>query len=149
MGTLRWPQLTDDEMDEFLGRGGVGVLSFSVAADESPYSLPVSYGYDADTEHVHFRLAFPPDSGKEDIVDQPVSFVTYDQTDAGWESVVATGTLEDLTDLPYESSALQERWAVTIPFVDVFEEPPETVTFRPFRLDPETLVGRKEVESHE
>lgn len=36
-----------DERDEFLGRGGVGVISLSTPGDDSPHTIPVSYGYDA------------------------------------------------------------------------------------------------------
>lgn len=146
MTELRWLQMPRDELDEFLGDGGTGVLSFTPSASAPPHSVPVSYGYDAETGHFHFRLGEPPGSEKADLFDRPVSFVTYDETEHGWQSVVATGTLEDLSELPYESAALQERWAVSIPTVDIFDEPPEKVEFRPFRLVPDEVSGRKEVE---
>ena len=147
MSGLRWLQLSEEELDEFLGDGGTGVLSFSAGHDEPPFSLPVSYGYLGDTGHFHYRLAVPEDSSKERYLDRPVSFVVHDRTDDGWRSVVATGELDDLTELPYEADALQERWGVDIPLVDIFEEPPDDVTFRAFRLDAERVTGRKEVRS--
>ena len=147
MSGLRWIQLSEAELSEFLGDGGTGVLSFSTDGDEPPFTLPVSYGYLADTGRFHYRLAIPDGSTKEQYVDRPVSFVVHDETEAGWRSVVATGVLEDLTKLPYEADALQERWGVNIPLVDIFEDPPDDVTFRPFRLDPERVTGRKEVQS--
>lgn len=147
MSGLRWLQMPESELNDFLGDGGTGVLSFSTGDGEAPYSLPMSYGYDDATEHFHFRLALPPDSDKGEFVDRPVSFVTFDETDAGWRSVVATGELEDLTDEPYESTALQERWNVSIPLVDIFTEPPDEVVFYQFRLDPDRISGRKEVSS--
>jgi len=64
-------------------------------ADESPTSLPVSYGYYADSGDFYFRLSFPPGSSKADLVERPVSFVVHGETDAGWRSVVATGTLRN------------------------------------------------------
>lgn len=147
MGSLRWIQMSEEEVNEFLEDGGTGVLSFSTDPERSPYSLPVSYGYDADAEQFYYRLAFPPNSGKEDVVDRPVSFVVHSRTDDGWRSVIATGTLQEVTDMPYDSSAVQRMWAVEIPFVDIFDRPREDVTFRQFRLVPDTLTGRKEVES--
>lgn len=147
MEGLRWVQLSDSELDEFLGTGGTGVLSFSTEAAEPPFSLPVSYGYDADGGSFYFKLAFPPDSGKADVVDRPVTFVVHARTDRGWRSVVATGELEDLTDADYDATAVQGMWAVDIPRVDVFERPPKEVPFRQFRLAPERLTGRKEVAS--
>ncbi|MFC7080600.1 pyridoxamine 5'-phosphate oxidase family protein [Halorussus caseinilyticus] len=147
MEGLRWVQLTEQERDEFLGTGGTGTLSFATDETEPPFSLPVSYGYDADAGSFYFRLAFPENSGKRSVVDHPVTFVTHDRTDRGWRSVVATGELEDVTDRDYDSAAVQGMWAVDIPKVDVFEDPPEEVSFRQFRLVPERLTGRKEVES--
>jgi nitroimidazol reductase NimA-like FMN-containing flavoprotein (pyridoxamine 5'-phosphate oxidase superfamily) len=147
MEGLRWVQLSGDELDEFLGDGGTGTLSFSTELEDPPFSLPVSYGYDADSGNFYFRLFFPPESGKEDLLDNAVSFVTHRQTDDGQRSVVADGRLEELTDMPYDSSAVQGMWAVHIPRVDVFDQPQDDVTFRQFRLVPERLTGRKEVQS--
>ncbi|WP_132057058.1 pyridoxamine 5'-phosphate oxidase family protein [Halorussus amylolyticus] len=149
MEGLRWVRMTDDEMSDFLGRGGTGTLSFSTAIDDPPFSIPVSYGYDEDANAFYFRLAFPEGATKEGVVDRPVSFVAHRRTDRGYRSVVAAGTLEEVTDMPYDSSAVQGMWAVEIPEIDIFDRPPEDVAFRHFRLAPETLTGRKEVRSNE
>lgn len=147
MGDLRWTRLSEAELNEFLGDGGTGVLSFAPEVDDPPHSLPVSYGYDAESGQFYYRLSFSPDSRKEDVLNRPVSFVTHSDTSDGWKSVIATGTLKEITDMPYESSAVQGLWAVDIPFVDMFDQPPEELTFRQFRLVPEKLTGRKEVRS--
>mgnify|MGYP000377401831 CR=1 FL=1 len=147
MQGLRWLQMSDDEIADFLGRGGTGVLSFATDADESPVSIPVSYGYNADEELLYYQLSTPKDGRKADLVDKPVSFVVYGRSDSRWESVIATGTLDDIEDEPYESSAVQGMWAIQIPRVDIFERPREEVTFHFFTLDPETITGRKEVPS--
>jgi hypothetical protein len=139
--------MSEAELNAFLGDGGTGVISFSTPEGDAPYSLPVSYGYLAEKRHFHFRFAFPPSSEKEEVVDRPISFVTYGESEEGWQSVVATGRLEDLTEVPYDSDAMQERWQVTIPLVDIFEEPPDDVTFRQFRLVPDQITGRKQVSS--
>ncbi|MCU4744579.1 pyridoxamine 5'-phosphate oxidase family protein [Halobacteria archaeon AArc-m2/3/4] len=145
MTGLRWVQLSENERNEFLSNGGTGVLSFATGADEPPASLPVSYGYFADEGVFYFRLSFPPGSQKEDVIDNQASFVTYEQRDDGWRSVVATGTLEEVDGLPYESGVVQGMWAVEIPTVDVFDRPRDEITFHDFCLDPETLTGRKDV----
>lgn len=147
MQGLRWLQMTDDEMSEFLGAGGTGVISFATDADESPVSIPVSYGFNDGEMTFYFQLSFPKDSEKADLVDQPVSFVAYDRVDGLWRSVVASGELEDVADAPYESTTVQGMWAIQIPRVDIFERPRDEITFRDFRLDPETISGRKEVPS--
>lgn len=146
---LRWVQLGGEDLDSFLDRGGTGVLSFGSTAEEPPFSIPVSYGYYADEGHFYFRLSFPEghSGGKTAVLDRPVSFVVYAETDDGWHSVVATGSLEEISDAPYESAAVQGMWAVQIPAVDVFERPPDDVTFRDFRLVPDRVTGRREVET--
>lgn len=48
MGDADAVRLSEDERNEFLGRGGTGVISVAAGAGESPYSVPVSYGYDAE-----------------------------------------------------------------------------------------------------
>ncbi|MGQ4556695.1 pyridoxamine 5'-phosphate oxidase family protein [Halobellus sp. GM3] len=145
MENHRWPRLSESELNAFLGDGGTGVISFQTGRDDPPYSLPVSYGYNAHKGHFHFRLAVSAERGKSRFVDRPVSFVAYGRTDDGWRSAVATGTLRDITDEPYDASDVQERWAVTIPFVDIFEESPENVAFRQYVLAPDTLTGRRQV----
>ena len=145
MPGLRWVQLTERERHEFLGKGGTGVLSFTTPIDEPPASLPVSYGYASDTGDFYFRLSFPPGTTKGDVLENPISFVTYAETSDGWRSVIATGHLEELANLPYESVAVQEMWAIQIPTVDVFDRPRNEIEFHDFRLDPETVTGRKEV----
>ncbi|ELZ24049.1 pyridoxamine 5'-phosphate oxidase family protein [Natrinema limicola] len=147
MQGLRWLQMSDDEIADFLGRGGTGVLSFAPESDEPPVSIPVSYGYNADEKRLYYQLSTPEDSRKSDLIDQPVSFVVYGRSDGKWESVIATGTLDDIEEKPYESSAVQGMWAIQIPHVDIFERPRDEVTFHFFSLDPDTLTGRKEVPS--
>ncbi|TYL37979.1 flavin-nucleotide-binding protein [Natronococcus pandeyae] len=147
MQGLRWLQMSEQEIHEFLGQGGTGVISFATDRDTSPVSIPVSYGYNEDVESFYFRLSIPPNSRKEELVERGVTFVTYDKTDEGWQSVVATGQLEAVRDAPYASSTVQGMWGIDIPKVDIFERPREDMTFRDYQLVPEQVTGRKEVES--
>ena len=146
MADTRTVELAEGERNEFLGTGGTGVLSFAAGIDQPPYSLPVSYGYDESDGAFYFRLGFVADSQKADVVDdrRQVSFVAYDETDNRWQSVVATGTLEEVTESAIGSDAMQGLRRVEIPMVDLFERETEDVTFRFFRLDPESVSGRKE-----
>jgi uncharacterized protein len=147
MEGLRWVQMTDEEIGDFLGEGGTGVISFSKDGDEPPFSIPVSYGYDASTGQFYYRLSLLPSGEKSELLDEPVTFVVHVRTDEGWRSVVASGRLEGVADSPYESATVQGMWAVQIPKIDIFDRPPEEVTFRTFRLVPDRLTGRKEVRS--
>ncbi|WP_394741912.1 pyridoxamine 5'-phosphate oxidase family protein [Natronococcus roseus] len=147
MRDSRWHRLSGSALEAFLGRGGTGVISFGADADTAPASIPVSYGYNADIEAFYFRLSLPPESRKTELVDRPVSFVTYAETDDGWRSAVATGRLEPVEETSYDSTTVQGMWGIEIPEIDVFERSREELQFRDFQLDPETLSGRKEVPS--
>jgi uncharacterized protein len=94
MEGLRWVQMTDEEIGDFLGEGGTGVISFSKDGDEPPFSIPVSYGYDASTGQFYYRLSLLPSGEKSELLDEPVTFVVHVRTDEGWRSVVASGRLE-------------------------------------------------------
>ena len=144
MENLRWPQLSEDELTAFLGNGGTGVISFSTSSDDSPYSMPVSYGFNTDVKHFHFRLAFPPGSEKETLVTQPVSFVTHDRTDAGWRSVIARGRLRETGEAAIDSSIVEAIRRINIPFFTVFDRPARELDFELFRLAPEDLTGHKQ-----
>jgi nitroimidazol reductase NimA-like FMN-containing flavoprotein (pyridoxamine 5'-phosphate oxidase superfamily) len=138
-------EMDAEERTEFLARGGTGVLSFA-RGDESPLSLPVSYGYDETEGQFYFRLAFDPDAEKRAAVEEgaSMSFVTYDDADEGWRSVVAEGELEEISEESLDSSVGEAMRQVEIPLVDVFERNPREVNFRFFRLDPDEIAGRKE-----
>ncbi|AGB39879.1 pyridoxamine 5'-phosphate oxidase family protein [Natronococcus occultus] len=145
MQGLRWLQMSADEIDEFLGQGGIGVVSFPSGAENPPVSIPVSYGYNPDERAFYYRLSVPQGSRKADLIDRSVSFVVHRETDEGWRSVVAEGRFEEIDEAPFEPGDIHGMWAVEIPLVEIFERPPKEVTFRFFRLEPETLSGRKEV----
>ncbi|WP_135824279.1 pyridoxamine 5'-phosphate oxidase family protein [Halorussus ruber] len=137
--------MDDEERDNFLEPGGTGVLSFA-RGEESPFSLPVSYGYDVAEGHFYFRLAFGPDAGKAEVVEEgaSVSFVAYADTDSGWRSVVASGELSEISEDALDPEVGEAMQRIELPLVDVFERNPREVSFRFFRLDPEELTGRKE-----
>jgi hypothetical protein len=139
--------MSDDERSEFLGCGGTGIISFDTLDEDPPYSRPVSYGYDTETRNFYFRFAVgPDDAGKADIVDEErmISFVTYDQTDSGWRSVIATGRLEEITKSALDPSVAEAMERITIPFVDVYDSHPLTLEFRFFRLTPDEVTGKQE-----
>ena len=140
-------QLSDSEIDAFLDRVDTGVLSLSTPADEPPHSVPVSFGYNAAQTVFYFRIADLPPKEKGELDDRTVSFVTYarDPDADGYVSVVAEGALESTTRGDIATEALAGFEGVTIPFVDIFGEPPAEVDFSFYRLIPERLTGRKEV----
>lgn len=137
-------EMDEQTRDELLGVGGTGVISLSTAKPESPHSIPVSYGYDSETETFYFRLAAESDTTKGTMADRPVTFVTYTEEDGQWRSVVAQGRLESTGDEDIATETLEGLERVDIPYVDIFGKPISDVTFRFYRLVPETLTGREE-----
>lgn len=144
MDESRPVHMSDDERDAFLGTGGTGVISFSSAPGDPPHSVPVSYGYDAAAGDFYFRLAYGPDTAKPDPADAPVTFVTHRETDDGWRSVVAHGSLESTEEDAISTDALAGLQRVDIPLVDVFERPLRELSFQFYRLRPDDVHGRTE-----
>ena len=138
----RGVEMTADEVDAFLGRGGTAVLA--LARESEPYATPVSYGYDAGSRAFYLRLGFGEGSEKRDYVDASAGarLVAYGPTDGGWASVVAEGTLSPVADdeLTVETArVLREGEA---PLLDIWGEELADAEFRIYRLDAESVTGR-------
>jgi hypothetical protein len=135
--------MDDDERDGFLGDGGTGVLSLASGEGEPPHAVPVSYGYDAAEGAFYFRLAAGADSDKNELAGRAVTFVTYEQREGAWQSVVASGRLEPTDDADLGTDGLAGLERVHIPLIDAFERPPGEVSFEFHRLVPSSLTGRR------
>lgn len=136
--------MDDDELASFLGRGGTGVLA--LAREDTPYATPVSYGFDATARAFTLRLGLSEDSEKRRFLDRDAPpearLVVYGSDDDVWTSVVATGTLQ-----PVDAEDLTPAIAETLrgsdpPLLGAWEQP-DDVEFRLYRLDVETLTGRR------
>lgn len=144
MGADNAITMEQSECNDLLDATETGVISLSTASDEPPHSIPVSFGYDPVESVLYFRLAADSDSEKGELTGRQVSFVTHDQLDGDWASVVASGTLERTTDEDIQLETLEGLERVTIPLVDIFGSPTRDVDFEFFRLVPDSFSGRKE-----
>ena len=144
MATDSPTEMTVDERDTFLGTGGTGVISLA-SDNDAPYSVPVSYGYEKDTQTFYFRLSVDADGGKGELKERPASFVTYRETDAGWQSVVARGRLEDVEKEGIETASLAGLEHVDIPLIPMFDRPIREISFEFYRLGADELIGRTEI----
>lgn len=135
--------MDDTEIDALLGTGGAGVIAF--ANDDEPYAVPISYGYDADARAFYVRCAFAPESKKREFVDDGItaSLVVSDDT-GGWRSVVVRGPLTEVSEPAIESGVSESIRKINVPYITIHETPPAEMEFELYRLDPETLTGRKE-----
>jgi len=136
--------LDADEIDALLGDGGVGVVSF--ASDDEPYSVPISFGYDASVESLYLRFGFAPESEKREFIDDgaSASLVVTDETPAGWQSVVVRGSLSRVTEMAIDPEAAKSVHKVRIPFVTIYDREPSELEFELYRLEPDSIVGRQE-----
>ena len=145
MATNSEVELSDAEVDAFLARHETGVLS--LARDETPYAIPISYGFDEASRDAYLRLVSTPDSEKREFLgsDPEARIVVYDEDGDEYTSVVGVGTLRrvDLDELTPESIAqygetrrpLFEIWADGKPDLDI-----DLYRFVPDRLTGRTVV---------
>ncbi|WP_311172506.1 pyridoxamine 5'-phosphate oxidase family protein [Halobellus ordinarius] len=132
------------EIDELLGRGGVGVLA--LAGDNDPYAIPISYGYDAEAGDVYLRLGFGTDSEKREYVEQSeraVVVVTV-EGDRGWQSVVVRGPLSEISEASIDGTIVEAIRSIDIPFFTITEEPVQELDYQLYRLQPDEVTGRRE-----
>ncbi len=145
MATNSEVELSDAEVDAFLARHETGVLS--LARDETPYAIPISYGFDEASRDAYLRLVSTPDSEKREFLgsDPRARIVVYEEAGDEYTSVVGVGTLRrvELDELTPESIAqygetrrpLFEIWADGKPDLDI-----DLYRFVPDRLTGRTVV---------
>src|SRR6056297_1659197 len=99
MALARETEMTAGELDEFLGLRETGVLS--LAHNDEPYAIPISYGYDADERTFYLRLVSTPESEKRQYLSSSprARLVVYDDADSGqsYRSAVAVGSLTEVS----------------------------------------------------
>lgn len=137
-------EMSAAEVDEFLGRHGVGVLALSNGSDA--YAFPMSYGYDGGDRFVGFQFANAPWSRKRDFLDttRTACFVvheTYDDLSA--RSVVVEGRLEHVAsgEMDEALAALADNAVVTA--LHEAGVPIEEADLELFWLKPDSLAGRR------
>lgn len=132
------------EIEAFLGSQQTGILS--LAKGDASYAIPVSYAFDEDGPYLYFRLGFAPGSQKRKFVDATdrATFVVYAETDEGWKSVVAEGSLEALTRDSLDSAIVEATKRLEIPFFSVHKRPARDLEFGIYRITVSTLNGLAE-----
>lgn len=136
-------ELSPAETDALLARHETGVLS--LARDDEPYAIPVSYGYDADARRVYLRLVTTPDSEKRRfLVDAPrASLVVYERDDDGYRSVVATGRLSEVERDDLTVEHVEQYGDAKRPLFEMWDESRPHLDVTLYRFDPDDLGGRR------
>lgn len=140
--------MSDEEIAEFLTEEGYGILAFG---GESPYAIPMSYGYDDENRQLYLHMSSFDESEKQERIDgpTPVTLVVsqYDQPDR-WRSVIVDGTLVELTAQAVEQRGVLRAFANSgLASVDVFNRDLSDVSFSWYALEPSSITGRQGVRS--
>ena len=144
MALARETEMTAEEIEVFLGAHETGVLSLADA--DEPYAVPVSYGYDADTETFYFRLVSTDGSEKRRFLagDPRVRFVVYDDENAEtYRSVVAGGQLSEIDPTALSIDQIEQYGSAKRPLFEIWGESRTELDIQLFELETTELTGRR------
>lgn len=140
-------EMAPPEIDSFLGEHETGVLS--LARNEHPYSIPISYGYDTESSIFYFRLVSTPESEKRAFLDSEpdARIVVYDQNDDGtlYESVVASGSLEEIDPDSLAVEQIEQYGRAKRPLFEIWGQDRDELDIKLYEFDPDELNGRQTV----
>lgn len=143
MAIDRRTEMTAEETAAFLGRQETGVLT--LARDDEPYAVPISFGFDADARQFYLRLVSTPDSEKRRFLgsEPHARLVVYDGDDDDvYRSVVAEGALDRVPPAELTTSDIQQYGAARRPLFEIWPQQKGDLDIDLYRLSPETLSGR-------
>lgn len=138
-------EMTATEIDDFLSRHETGVLA--LASDNTPYAVPISYGYDADSRSFYMRLVSTPESEKREFLDSSpqVRLVVYNERDGGetYHSIVAVGTLETIDPANLTVEDVEQYGTTKRPLFEIWGESKANLDIQLYRFEPDDLSGRR------
>ncbi|SMO33545.1 pyridoxamine 5'-phosphate oxidase family protein [Halorubrum cibi] len=143
MTTKREAEMSASAIDAFLARHETGVLS--LARDDAPYAIPISYGYDEDTREAFLRLVSTVDSEKREFLgsDPDARIVVYEEADGTYTSVVAIGTLERVDPATLTPERIAQYGETRRPLFEVWADDKPDLDIQLYRLAPDRLTGRE------
>ncbi len=137
-------EMTAAEIDRFLSEHETGVLS--LADDDEPYAIPISYGYDADKRAFFLRLVSRPDSEKRRFLASTpkTRLVVYDEDGAGehYRSIVATGDLEEVDPADLNVTLIEQYGEAKRPLFEIWGAEKPNLQIQLYRLEPTEISGR-------
>jgi len=135
-------ELSDSEIDSFLGRHETGVIS--LAREGESYAVPISYGYDSEHRRFYLRLVSNPESEKRRFLRSTphTRLVVYEEDDPVYTSVVAAGTLREISRDELTVEHIEQYGDARRPLFEIWGESLPALNVRLYRLDPDELSGR-------
>ncbi|GAA0518495.1 hypothetical protein SAMN04488066_1306 [Halorubrum aquaticum] len=143
MTTKREAEMSASAIDAFLARHETGVLS--LARDDAPYAIPISYGYDEDTREAFLRLVSTVDSEKREFLgsDPDARLVVYEEEGGTYTSVVAVGTLERVDPAALTPERIAQYGETRRPLFEIWADDKPDLDIQLYRLAPDRLTGRE------
>lgn len=140
MGPPQYSDLAGDGLDALLGRQQTAVLS--LAYDDEPYAIPVSYGYDGVNQVFYIQLVVEADSEKRRFLGAApqARLVVSEHRDGVYRSAIATGTLERVFRDELSVEEIYQYSGAKRPLLELWGEDDDIELYE---LDPETLTGRE------
>lgn len=135
--------LSDRDIDSFLSRHETAVLS--LAQGGQSYAIPISYGYDRAHRRFYLRLVSNPESEKREFLKTTphARLVVYEEDDPIYTSVVATGTLHEITRDELTVEHIEQYGDARRPLFEIWGDSLPAINVRLYRFDPEELSGRR------
>lgn len=135
--------LSEEEIDSILARHETGVLA--LARDGEPYSIPVSYGYDPEERRFYFRLVSEPGSEKRRFLASTpqARLVIYEEDDPVYRSIVAVGTLGEISRAELTVEHVEQYGATKRPLFEMWGQSCRELDINLYQLDPDEISGRR------
>lgn len=142
MALEKQTEMSRSETDALLGRHETGVLS--LARGDDPYSIPISYGYDADDRRFYLRLVSTPESEKRAfLTSNPTArLVVYEEDEPTYRSVVVTGTLVEIPRDEMTVEHVEQYGDAKRPLFEIWGESKPDLDIQLFELRTDTISGR-------
>lgn len=136
-------QLSREETDSMLGRHETGVLS--MAREDEPYAIPISYGYDAKERRFYLRLVSTPQSEKRRfLASSPhARLVVYEEEDPIYRSVVTIGILNEVPRDELTVDHIEQYGDAKRPLFEIWGESRRDLDIQLYQLEPDELSGRR------
>ncbi len=149
MAMNREVEMSASAIDAFLGRHETGVLS--LARDDAPYAIPISYGYDETARRAFIRLVSTPNSEKRAFLGSEPSarLVVYEEGDDTYTSVVGVGTLHRIPVDELTPETITQYGETRRPLFEIWADGKPDLDIDLYRFDPDRLTGREIVVDRE
>lgn len=145
MSLAQETEMSAAEIDDFLSSHETGVLS--LARDNEPYSIPISYGYDAESRSFYLRLVSTPESKKREFLSSNpgARIVVYDENDDGtrYRSVLASGEIEKIDPGELSVEDIEQYGEARRPLFEIWGSGKDELEIELYRLSSPELSGRR------